>query len=124
MITGWAGVYLDVAVVLLIGVLISFASFIIGSALAREGGKDKTKRFESGNEEMGRARGLYVMQYYPYLLIFMIGEPIFVVLFTVLLYLRFISYVVFVIGIVVFTPSLLFALREARVLRKWLIQRD
>ncbi|MGC8569282.1 MAG: NADH-quinone oxidoreductase subunit A [Nitrososphaeria archaeon] len=124
MITGWAGVYLDVAAVLLIGVLISFASFIIGSALAREGGKDKAKRFESGNEEMGRARGLYVMQYYPYLLVFMIGEPIFVVLFTVLLYLRFISYVIFLIGLVVFTPSLLFALREARVLRKWLIQRD
>ncbi len=121
MITGWAGVYLDVAVLLLVGVATSFLAFAIGSALSRKGGKEKTKRFESGNEELGRARGLYVMQYYPFLLVFMIAEPVFVFLFTFLLYLRVNSYYLFALSLIVFIPSLFFAIREARVIKKWLM---
>ncbi len=124
MITGWAGVYLDIAVTLLIGVVVSYLAVAIGLALSRGSSKDKAKRFESGNEELGRARGLYVMQYYPYLLVFMLTEPVFVVLFTVLLYLRVVSYIIFLVGIMVFAPSLVFALKEAKVIKKWLMPKD
>jgi NADH:ubiquinone oxidoreductase subunit 3 (chain A) len=124
MTTGWAGVYLDIAVTIIIGVVISYLAVAIGLALSRGNNKDKTKRFESGNEELGRARGLYVMQYYPYLLIFMLTEPVFVVLFTILLYLHVVSYAVFVLGVIIFAPSLLFALKEAKVLKKWLMPKD
>ncbi len=124
MTTGWAGVYLDIAVTLIIGVVISYLAVAIGLALSRGNSKDKTKRFESGNEELGRARGLYVMQYYPYLLVFMLTEPVFVVLFTILLYLHVVSYAVFILGVIIFTPSLFFALKEAKVLKKWLMPKD
>ena len=124
MTTGWAGVYLDIAVTIIIGIVISYLAVAIGLALSRGNSKDKTKRFESVNEELGRARGLYVMQYYPYLLVFMLTEPVFVVLFTILLYLHVVSYAVFVLGVIIFAPSLLFALKEAKVLKKWLMPKD
>ncbi len=124
MTTGWAGVYLDIAVILIIGVVISYLAVAIGLALSRGTSKDKVKRFESGNEELGRARGLYIMQYYPYLLVFMLTEPVFVVLFTILLYLHLVSYIVFLISLVIFSPSLVFALKEAKVIKKWLMPKD
>jgi len=40
----------------------------------------KRSRFESGNPPVGRARGFFVMQYYPYLLMFSSLEPFVVLL--------------------------------------------
>ncbi len=122
-ITGWAGVYLDVAVILLVGVVISILSYVLGRALSRGEAPDTSKRFESGNLPEGRARGQFIMQYFPYLLMFMLMEPAFVIMFIVLLGYRLPSFIIFLASLVTVLPALAFAYREAGVIRKWLTEK-
>ena len=44
----------------------------------------KRLRYETGNPPKGRARGLLGMQYYLYILLFLIVEPIFIFLFLII----------------------------------------
>lgn len=122
--TGWAGVYIDIAVVLIIGLMIPILSYVIGAALKRADYPEKRKRFESGNDQEGRGRGMFLMQYYPYALIFMAAEPAFVILFAFLTLFNFISYEIFIIGSVIFLPALFFSSRTAREIKKWMMHRD
>ena len=123
-LTGWGGVYLDVIVVLLIGIAVPALSYVVGAALYRGDTANKRKRFESGNEEIGRGRGMFIMQYYPYALIFMASEPAFIILFVFLLIFNYISYIIFILGVLIYVPALIFAANLAREIRKWMISRD
>jgi NADH:ubiquinone oxidoreductase subunit 3 (subunit A) len=45
----------------------------------------KRERFESGNPPSGRAKGFFVMQYYPYLLMFAALEPFLILVMFIVL---------------------------------------
>lgn len=80
----------------------------------------KRERFESGNPSLGRARGFFVMQYYPYLLMFSSLEPL-IVLLTFILFSydpRILVYLV-VSSIVLVAPPLYYVYREAGDIRLW-----
>ncbi len=123
-LTGWGGVYLDVIVTLLIGIAVPVLSYVIGATLYRGNNANKRKRFESGNEEEGRGRGMFIMQYYSYALIFMASEPAFVILFVFLLIFNYVSYTIFILGVLIYVPALMFAAKLAREIRKWMISKD
>ncbi len=122
--TGWGGVYLDVVVTLLIGLAVPVLSYVVGATLYRGDNANKRKRFESGNKEEGRGRGMFIMQYYSYALIFMASEPAFVILFVFLLLFNYVSYTIFIFGILIYVPALIFSTTLAREIKKWMINKD
>ncbi|MEM0097636.1 MAG: NADH-quinone oxidoreductase subunit A, partial [Conexivisphaerales archaeon] len=123
-LTGWGGVYLDVIVTLLIGLAVPVLSYVVGATLYRGQYTDKRKRFESGNKEEGRGRGMFMMQYYSYALIFMASEPAFVILFVFLLLFNYVSYTIFIFGVLIYVPALVFSTMLAREIKKWMISKD
>ncbi len=74
------------AVALALGVGIGVVGFALGRILSptRELPK-KRKRYECANPPVGRARGMFWMQYYPYLILFLTVEPAMVYSFFVCL---------------------------------------
>ncbi|HEV50934.1 MAG TPA: hypothetical protein ENO31_00080 [Thermoprotei archaeon] len=79
----WADSVLGVGIILVIGLVAPILVLLVGKALAGPEHPMKRKRFESGNAPVGKSRGFFSMQYYPYLLMFIIAEPFAIFLFIV-----------------------------------------
>ncbi len=79
----WADSVLGVGIILVIGLVAPVLVLLIGKALAGPEHPMKRKRFESGNAPVGKSRGFFSMQYYPYLLMFIIAEPFAIFLFII-----------------------------------------
>ncbi|PWV37469.1 MAG: hypothetical protein DJ555_02075 [Desulfurococcaceae archaeon] len=83
----------------------------------------KVERFESGNPPYGRGRGYFLMQYYPYLLMFIAMESyvvliIFIALSTVAgIVLN--SLLLIILSTIIIFPSFLYALKKAGVIDLW-----
>lgn len=82
----------------------------------------KKERYECANPPRGRARGLLMMQYYPYLILFLTVEPI--MIYSLLLLLEAHSYpyliLLLFLGILgILVPPLVFGLYSARRLELW-----
>jgi len=82
----------------------------------------KRERFESGNPRSGRSRGFFIMQYYPFLLMFSSLEPLVVLLIFILLspydLLNLVSYVL-VVSLIIILPILYIVYKYAEVLDLW-----
>lgn len=116
-------VLLTFSAALVIGVGIGILGFILGRLLAPSRGlKRKRLRYECGNPPKGRARGLFMMQYYPYLIVFLTVEPAMIYSFLLLMEahrspLKVLLLFLAVLGII--TPPLIFGLNSARRLKLW-----
>ena len=63
---------------LILGVIALLLSYLVSP---RRPNLTKKLRYEAGNPPRGRARGVLSMQYYAYILVFLVTEPIFIYLF-------------------------------------------
>ncbi|MFP3220141.1 MAG: NADH-quinone oxidoreductase subunit A [Candidatus Marsarchaeota archaeon] len=79
----WADPVVAVGIIVLIGLVAPVIVLLIGKAFAGSEHPMKRKRFESGNPPLGAGRGFFSMEYYPYLLMFILVEPYSVFLFLV-----------------------------------------
>lgn len=83
----------------------------------------KRERFESGNPPLGRAKGYFVMQYYPFLLMFAALEPFLIlVMFVLLSYIASInisSLALLFVSLALIFPPLIYALKNAKVIDLW-----
>lgn len=106
-----------------IGVLLAF---ILARVLTpRRPSPEKFARFEAGNPPFGRARGLFPMQYYPYLIVFLTVEPLVIYLFLIMMALHEMAITVGLLfaGLsIVLAIPLLFALDSARRLELWVMK--
>ncbi len=122
-----AAANLTVFLTFLVGVTIGIGLGIVGLLLGKlvSPSKDlpkKRERYECANPPKGRARGWFMMQYYPYLIIFLTIEPI--MIFSFLFLLEAHANALFVtalfagiIGILI--SPLVFGLMSARRLELW-----
>ena len=81
----------------------------------------KRERFESGNPRSGRSRGYFIMQYYPYLLMFTSLEPLVVLMIFVLTSRGYITSVLYILGagLLVILPVIYLAYRYAGETDLW-----
>jgi NADH-quinone oxidoreductase subunit A len=121
---------MDVAGVMVItvtGVLLlvlPFLAYLIGRAVSPPiDYPTKLERFESGNLPSGRGRGYFLMQYYPYLLLFIAMESyIVLVLFIALSSVAGVivnSLILILLSALLIIPSFVYALRKAGVIDLW-----
>jgi NADH-quinone oxidoreductase subunit A len=121
---------MDVAGVIVItvtGVLflvLPFLAYLIGRAVSPPiDYPTKLERFESGNLPSGRGRGYFLMQYYPYLLLFIAMESyIVLVLFIALSSIAGVivnSLILILLSALLIIPSFVHALRKAGVIDLW-----
>ena len=116
-------VLLAFSAVLIIGIGIGVLGFILGRLLAPSRSLERKRlRYECGNPPRGRARGLLMMQYYPYLIVFLTVEPVMIYSFLLLMEAHNSPYRVMllfltVLGII--TPPLVFGLNSAWRLKLW-----
>ncbi len=119
---GWT-VFLTFVVGLTIGIGLGIIGLILGKLVSpsKELPK-KRERYECANPPKGRARGWFMMQYYPYLIIFLTIEPIMIFSFLFLLEAHaqttFVS-ALFAAILGVLIPPLVFGLSSARRLELW-----
>ncbi len=119
---GWT-VFLTFVVGLAIGVGLGIIGLLLGKLVSpsKELPK-KRERYECANPPKGRARGWFMMQYYPYLIIFLTIEPIMIFSFLFLLgahvHTLFVS-ALFAAILGVLIPPLIFGLSSARRLELW-----
>jgi NADH-quinone oxidoreductase subunit A len=110
-----------------IGLILGIGLGIVGIALGKiiSPSRDfpkKRERYECANPPVGRARGLLMMQYYPFLLLFLTIEPIMIYSFLFLLesYKYPLSALLLFTGILgLMIPPLIFGLHSARRLELW-----
>jgi NADH-quinone oxidoreductase subunit A len=112
-----------ITLLVIVSLLIPIGAYYISVAVSPEIEYDmKRERFESGNPRSGRSRGFFIMQYYPYLLMFSSLEPLIVLLIFILIspheLLNLISYAVFV-SLIIILPILYFAYKYAEDLSLW-----
>ncbi|RLG47828.1 MAG: hypothetical protein DRO06_02255 [Thermoproteota archaeon] len=108
-----------VAVALALGVGIGLIGYALGRFLSpsREFPR-KRRRYECGNPPAGRARGILVVQYYPYLIVFLTVEPVLIYVALALLAGPWaLPTAALMVGALL--PPLIFALRTARRLELW-----
>lgn len=116
-----------VLVTLSIGLILGIGLGIIGIILGKIASPSrdfpkKRERYECANPPVGRARGLLMMQYYPFLLLFLTIEPIMIYSFLFLLesYKYPLNTLLLFAGILGFMiPPLIFGLHSARRLELW-----
>ncbi len=116
-----------VLVTLSIGLTLGIGLGIIGIVLGKIASPSrdfpkKRERYECANPPIGRARGLLMMQYYPFLLLFLTIEPIMIYSFLFLLesYKYPLNTLLLFAGILGFMiPPLIFGLHSARRLELW-----
>ena len=118
--------FLTFSVALLLGIGIGVIGFMLGKVLAPTRRLPKKReRYECGNPPMGRARGIFTMQYYPYLIIFLTVEPVAIYGFLVALaaHTRTVA-VAGILGamILMLIPPLIFGLRLAGRLELWSVE--
>ena len=118
--------FLAFVVALLLGVGIGVIGYVLGKLMAptRELPKKKL-RYECGNPPKGRARGIFTMQYYPYLIVFLTVEPVAIYGFLVALaaHTRTVA-VAGILGamILMLIPPLIFGLRLAGRIELWSVE--
>ncbi len=86
----------------------------------------KYDRYESGNPPIGRARGLFTMQYYPYVIMFLVVEPISIFLIILSLAREYVIASGFYIFLTFLTliPPLIYGLKEAERIELWLVREE
>lgn len=119
--------WLDAVAAFSLGITLGLGIGIIGILLGKlispfKGFPKKRERYECANPPRGRARGLLMMQYYPYLILFLTLEPIMIYSFLLLLeaqsYPALILYLFLgILGIVI--PPFIFGLHSAGRLELW-----
>lgn len=115
----------EAGILIVLSVIIAFVGFFIGRALATKDYPATFERFESGNPPIGRGRGWFIMQYYPYIMIFMTLEPL--VIFFVFLLTGFRSFpselfILTGLAILIAVPAVYFANSQARVIENWRVE--
>ena len=113
-----------------ITVIIAFLVGLIGYVLARiltmsRSLPRKHLRYEAGNPPTGRARGLFMMQYYAYLIVYLTVEPVIIYLLTISLGLHSSwawSSLIFSLIVLSLIPPLVFGLWSARRVELWKIE--
>ncbi|MEM1611179.1 MAG: NADH-quinone oxidoreductase subunit A [Sulfolobales archaeon] len=118
-----AGV-ITIAVTGIIFLALPFIAYLIGRAVSPPiDYPTKLERFESGNLPSGRGRGYFLMQYYPYLLLFIAMESyIVLVLFIALSSIAGVivnSLILILLSALFIIPSFVYALRKAGVIDLW-----
>lgn len=86
----------------------------------------KYDRYESGNPPIGSARGLFTMQYYPYVIMFLVVEPISIFLIILSLAREYVIVSGFYIFLTFLTliPPLIYGLKEAERIELWLVREE
>jgi NADH-quinone oxidoreductase subunit A len=87
----------------------------------------KNERFECGNPPSKKGRGLFTMQYYAYLVVFLTVEPLFIYLFLLLMeaHVFFLTVVqLFGLILLMLVPPVIFGLDAARKIALWRIRRE
>jgi NADH-quinone oxidoreductase subunit A len=82
----------------------------------------KNERFECGNPPIKKGRGLFTMQYYAYLVVFLTVEPVFIYMFLLLMDIRQSFYTVvelFALITLMLIPPIIFGLDSARRISIW-----
>ncbi len=119
---GWT-VFLTFLVGVSIGIGLGIIGLLLGKLVSPSKELPRKKeRYECANPPKGRARGWFMMQYYPYLIIFLTIEPIMIFSFLFLLEAHvktlFVS-ALFAVILGVLIPPLVFGLSSARRLELW-----
>lgn len=113
-----------IALALLIPVVGLLLAFVAARILTpRNPFPEKFARFEAGNPPYGRARGIFPMQYYPYLIVFLTVEPLVIYLFLIMMSLHEMALLVaalFAALSAMVAVTILFALDSARRLDAWM----
>jgi NADH-quinone oxidoreductase subunit A len=108
---------------LILGIGLGLIGILLGKLLAPSRAfPKKRERYECANPPKGRARGLFMMQYYPYLILFLTLEPIMIYSFLFLLETHKypVNALILFSGIVgMLIPPLIFGLHSARRLELW-----
>lgn len=126
LVSPWLAPVISLTLGLIVGIGIGIIGIILGKILSPSRNfPKKRERYECANPPRGRARGLLMMQYYPYLILFLTLEPIMIYSFLFLLEAR--SYpsltLLLFLGIIgALIPPLIFGLHSARRLELWSAQ--
>lgn len=119
-------VLLAFSAALVIGIGIGALGFVLGRILSPARSLQRKRlRYECGNPPTGRARGLFIMQYYPYLIVFLTVEPAMIYSFLLLMEARFSPLrvlLLFLLILCILIPPLIFGLSSARRLRLWVAE--
>jgi NADH-quinone oxidoreductase subunit A len=115
---------IDITVTGVLFLVLPFLAYLIGRAVSPPiDYPTKLERFESGNLPSGRGRGYFLMQYYPYLLLFIAMESyIVLVLFIALSSVAGVivnSLILILLSALLIIPSFVYALRKAGVIDLW-----
>ncbi|MDT7888504.1 MAG: NADH-quinone oxidoreductase subunit A [Desulfurococcales archaeon] len=115
---------ITLAVTGIIFLVLPFIAYLIGRAVSPPiDYPTKLERFESGNIPSGRGRGFFLMQYYPYLLLFIAMESYVVLILFIALSsvvgIAVNSLVLILLSSVFILPSFIYALRKAGVIDLW-----
>jgi len=106
-----------------IGIGLGVIGFVLGRLLAPSKYLPKKReRYECANPPRGRARGLFMMQYYPFLILFLTIEPIMIYSFLFLMeahrYVLNVS-LLFVAMVAILVSPLIFGIYYVRRLELW-----
>lgn len=110
-----------IALLIILSLLIPLLAYIVTAVISpRISFPTKRERFESGNPPIGRARGYFLMQYYPYLLMFTSLEPLLIMLLFLIL-IPYTSTLVYILIslIVIIIPSFVYAYKHAEEIDLW-----
>jgi NADH:ubiquinone oxidoreductase subunit 3 (chain A) len=115
---------ITIAVTGVLFLVLPFLAYLIGRAMSPPiDYPTKLERFESGNLPSGRGRGYFLMQYYPYLLLFIALESyVVLVLFIALSSIAGVivnSLILILLSAIFIIPSFVYALRKAGVIDLW-----
>ncbi len=120
-------VLMTIIMALLVPIAGLFLAFLAARVLTpRDPAPEKFARFEAGNPPYGRARGIFPMQYYPYLIVFLTVEPLVIYLFLIMMSLHEMALLVaalFATLSAMVAVTILFALDSARRLDEWMTSR-
>lgn len=121
-------IFLALIITLVLGIGIGILGYIVSRLITpRKEYPYKFGRFETGNPPSGSARGLFSMQYFAYLIIFLTVEPIIIYLFIIMFSLissPFSTLIIFLILILALIPPLIFGLDEARKVKLWILEKE
>ncbi|HID17500.1 TPA: hypothetical protein EYP26_04315 [Candidatus Bathyarchaeota archaeon] len=117
----------SIAITFLLGVGAGALGYLISRLITpRRRYPLKVRRFEAGNPPHGRSRGMFVMQYYAYLIVFLTIEPIVIYLFMIIVNVVSSPFSLWPFAILILTliPPLIFGLNEARKVRLWILGKE
>ncbi len=115
---------ITIAIVGVVFLALPFIAYLIGRTFSPPiDFPTKVDRFESGNIPYGRGRGYFLMQYYPYLLMFIAMESYVVLIlfiaFSAVAGVILNSFLLILLSVVIILPSFVYALKKAGVIDLW-----